>query len=75
MSDNKLKPKFPKSKINIPFVTTQDEPGVSPMQGFVYNPARYRGGHGTQFAFPLPPESRGPIRAREARRQKGRRGY
>lgn len=28
-----------------------------------------------QFATPLPPEAKGPIRAREARRKKGAEGY
>ena len=72
-----LKPKKPKSSINVPWVKPQPEnaPGGPPTQELAFNPARWRGGMGQKMAFPLPEESRPPIRARQTRRDKGIDGY
>jgi hypothetical protein len=35
----------------------------------------WHGFTGNRFAFPLPPESHGPIRARDVKRKKGIPGY
>lgn len=73
MANDKLKPKT-HDPLNVPHV--KKAPATSSGDTFPsYNPERYKPGIGNRFAFPLPASSKGPIRAREARKQKGIAGY
>ena len=72
-----LKPTAPKCKINVPWVKQEPPaaPSGTPLQLRQFNPSVYRGGMGVNFSFPLPEKSKGPIRAKETRRNKGRAGF